>query len=142
MNQLNECDKLYERQDFRGLLKKCDEILENNPENQSAIGYKTISQIFLGNPDEALETLERGVEKYPKNYYLKNNLSMAYYDLGEYEKSLKCCDEGLKIKNFDWLWENKIKALLKLDLIYEAIEFYENAPGIIEIVDLMIDVGK
>lgn len=142
MNQLNECDKLYERQDFRGLLKKCDEILENNPENQSAIGYKTISQIFLGNPDEALETLERGVEKYPKNYYLKNNLSMAYYDLGEYEKSLKCCDEGLKIKNFDWLWENKIKALLKLDLIDEAIECYENAPGIIEIVDLMIDVGK
>ena len=48
MNQLNECDKLYERQDFRGLLKKCDEILENNTENQSAIGYKTISQIFLG----------------------------------------------------------------------------------------------
>ena len=36
---------------------------------------------------------------------------MAYYDLGEYEKSLKCCDEGLKIKNFDWLYENKIKAL-------------------------------
>ena len=141
-NQLNECDKLYCRQDFKGLSEKCDRILEKHPDNQKAIGYKGISQLYLGKLDEALETLERGVETYPENHYLKNNLSMVYYDLGEYEKSLKCSEEGLKIKDFDWLWENKIKALLKLGLTDEAIECYENAPFNIEIVDLMIDASK
>lgn len=141
-NQLKECDKLYGLKDFKGLSKKCDEILEKHPDNQNAIGYKGISQLLSGNPDEARKTLERGVEMYPDNYYLKNNLSMAYYGLREYEKSLKCCEEGLKIKSFDRLWENKIKALIRLDRIDDAIGCYENSPWSIEITDLLMDAGK
>lgn len=143
-NQLKECDKLYEWHDFKELLEKCDRILEKHPNNQNAIGYKGISQLFLGNPDDAVKTLEKGVEAYPNNYYLKNNLSMAYYDLGEYEKSLKCCEDGLKIKDFDWLWENKMKALIMLDRADEAIEIYgglndyEDYP----IDRLLFDAGK
>lgn len=121
--QLNECDKLYENMDYKGLIKKCDEILEDYPDNPNAMGYKGISHCFLGEYDEALNILRKGVELYPDNYYLNNNLAMVYYDLGEYEKSLKCCEDGLKIRDFDWLCENKLKALIKLDRMDEAFEF-------------------
>ena len=120
---LGECDELYFAGDYEGLIRKCEEILEEHPDYQNAMGYKGIAHCFLKEYDEALEILNRGVELYPNNYYFKNNLSMVYYDLGDYEKSLECCEEGLKIKDFDWLCENKLKALIKLDRMEEAIEF-------------------
>lgn len=121
--QLKECDNLYQKNDFRGLISKCDEILAEFPDNQNAVGYKGISLCFLDEYDEAIKVLSEGIERYPGNYYLKNNLAMVYYDLGDYEKSLELCEEGLKIKEFDWLCENKFKNLIKLGRIDEAIEF-------------------
>ena len=140
--QLKKCDKVYELRDYKALLKLSDEILERYPDNQTAIGYKGISHCFLGQYDEAKNTLEKAIERHPKNFYLKNNLAMVYYDLGEYEKSLKLCEEGLKISDFEWLYENKIKALLKLERLDEAIECYENAPHSLDICDLLTEAGE
>lgn len=140
--QLKKCDRVYALRDYKALLKLSDEILERYPDNQTALGYKGISHCFLGQYDEAKDTLEKAIERHPKNFYLKNNLAMVYYDLGQYEKSLKCCEEGLKINDFDWLYENKIKALLRLDRVDEAMDCYENGPWNIEITDLLIEAGK
>ena len=139
---LDKCEITYLIRDFKKLIKLSDEILKKDQDNPIAISYKSISYCFLNQPKKALELLKQANKVHPNNYYHKNISAMAYYDLGEYEKSLKCCDEGLKIKNFDWLYENKIKALLKLDMIDEAFECYENAPFNIEIIDLLIDAGK
>ena len=139
---LEECENAYRSHDFKRLLKLSDEILREDSQNQIAIGYKSISYCFLNQPKDALELLGKAIKLYPNNYHYKNNAAMAYYMLGEYEKSLKCCDEGLKIKKFDWLCENRIKALLKLGRIDDAIDCYENSPTFIEICDLMIEAGK
>ena len=139
---LKECGDAYWEYDFERLIVLCDEIFKIDPDSQNAIGYKSAAYIFLNQPEKALEILERGIELYPDNYYLNNHLAMAYYDLGDYEKSLKYCEQGLRVKDFDWLYENKIKALLKLDRVDEAIECYENAPAYIEICDLLIEAGK
>ena len=139
---LNECECAYDEKDFKKLMELCDEVFKKDPDNQIAIGYKSISCCFLNQPQKALEILNGAVKLYPDNYYYKNISAMAYYDLGEYEKSLKCCVEGLKIKEFDWLYENKIKALLKLDRTDEAMECYENAPWYIEIIELLIETEK
>lgn len=101
-NLLNECDCAYDEKDFKKLIGLCGEILKKDPDNQTALSYKSISYCFLNQPQKALEILKAG-KLYPDNYYHKNITAMAYYDLGEYEKSLKCCEEGLKIKDFDWL---------------------------------------
>lgn len=139
---LEKCEDAYECNDFKRLLKLSDEVLGIDSKNQIAIGYKSISYCFLNQPNDALKLLKKAIGLYPNNYYYKNNAAIAYYELGEYEKSLKCCNEGLNIKNFDWLYENKIKALLKLDRVDEAIECYENSPILTEIYDLMIEAGK
>lgn len=122
-NKLEECERLYNEENYEGLIRKCDEILEEFPDNQNAIGYKGFSYYALGDDDKALEILERGVELCPNNYYLKNNLAMVYYALGDYETSLKLCEEGLEIRDFEWLCENKFKNLIRLDRYDEAIEF-------------------
>ena len=122
---LDECDDAYFSEDYEQLIEKCDEILEESPDCQKAISYKGIALCFLDRYDEALEVLKNGIEIYPDNYYMKNNIAMVYYDLGYYEQSLKCCEEGLKIKDFDWLCENRIKALIKLGRMDEAVEFYK-----------------
>ena len=139
---LDKCEDAYLEDDYKRLIKLSDEVLEKDPDNQTATGYRSIAYCFLNRPERALELLKEAKRLHPKNHYFKNISAMAYYDLGEYEKSLECCDEGLKIKDFDWLVENMIKALLKLDRVDEAIEYYENSTHHIEIVDLMIEAGK
>ncbi len=60
-NQLKECDELYEKQDYEALIEKCDEILGQFPYNPNAICYKGVSLHKLGETDEALNILEKGV---------------------------------------------------------------------------------
>ena len=139
---LNKCEDAYWEKDYEKLMGLCEEVLKMDLNNQTAIGYKSLSYVFLGQPERAVEMLEEAIERHPDNYYMRNNLSMAYYDLGQYERSLECCDEGLKIKDFEWLVENRIKALIKLDRLDEAIEFYENSYNQPAIFDLMVEAGK
>ena len=139
---IEKCDEVYYAGDYRALVKVCDEILAIDSKNPGAIGYKGVAYIFLNQPEKAIEILEKGMELYPKNYYIKNNLSMAYYDIREYEKALEISEEGLKIKNFDWLYENKIKALLKLDRIEEAEECWQNSILHEDFTDLLIEAEK
>ena len=139
---LDKCEIAYSSHDYKRLIKLCDEIFKIDPDSQNAIGYKSVAYCFLNQPEKALEILKKGIRLYPDNYYINNHLAMAYYDLGDYEQSLKYCEKGLRIKDFDWLFENKIKALLKLDRVGEAIECYENAPSGIEIFDLLVEAGK
>lgn len=133
---LNECNDAFAEMEFERLIELCDGILEECPDNHNAMGYKGISLCFLGRPEEALEILERAVELHPDIYYLYNNLAMVYFDLGEYEKSLKCCEDGLKIRDFDWLCENKMKALVKLDRVEEAMEFERSIDHVVDLVEV------
>lgn len=125
---IKECDELYEKEDYKELINTCDEILAQFPYNPKAMSFKGLSLHVLGENEEALKILEKGVEINPDNYYMKNNLAMVYYDMGDYETSLKLCEEGLKIKDFDWLCINKFKNLVRLERYDEAID-YKNALG-------------
>ena len=139
---LKKCEIAFGKNDYKGLIGLCDEIFKMDSKNQIAIGYKSVAYCFLNQPEKALEILEDAIKLYPNNHYLKNNLAMAYYDLGDYQNSLKCCEQGLKIKDFEWLCENKIKALIKLKRVDEAIECYENSSWVIDIYGLLIEAGE
>ena len=121
--KLEDAEELYQDEDNEQLIEKCDEILEEFPKNQTAMGYKSFAYYALGDYDNAIKILEEGIELYPKNYYFKNNLAMVYYALGDYETSLTLCEEGLEITDFDWLCENKFKNLILLGRYDEACEF-------------------
>ena len=139
---LSKCRNAELENDYEKLIALADEVLEKSPDNQIAIGYKSFAYIQSGKYDKASELLDRGLGLYPKNYYLKNNLAMLHYELGEYEKSLECCEEGLKIKDFHDLRINKILALIKLERIEDAIEFFQSLDCYIDLEDLLIEGGK
>lgn len=139
---LKQCGTEYHFMNYKTLMGLCDEILKRDPENQTAMGYKSVGFCFTNQPQKALELLEKARKQYPSNYYFLNNSAMAYYDLGEYEKSLECCEEGLKIKEFDWLCDNKIKALIMLERIDDAVEFWENSASGEDLPDIFIECGK
>lgn len=127
-DMIRECDRLYDEGDYEGLLSKSEEVLERFPDNPNAIGYKGFALYAIGRDDEALEILKRGVELYPDSHYLKSNLALVHYILGEYETSLRICDEGLEIRDFDGLCITKFKSLIMLGRIDDAIDF-ERAHG-------------
>lgn len=139
---LDQCDYAYDYYDFKRLIELCDEFLKTDPDNQKATGYKSLACCFLNRPEETVEILTEALKLHPHNYHFKNSLAMAYYDLKEYEKSLKCCEEGILIKRLDWLFENKIKALLKLNRSDDAIECWQYSPPGIEITDLFLETEK
>ena len=139
---MDRIEYLYCTKNYESLIKACDELLEIEADEPAALNYKAIALYYLKNYDVALEILDYALKLHPKNPYTLNNKSMVFLALGKYSEALRLCDEGLKYKDFDWLWENKIRALLKLDMVDEALECFENSPFDIDIIDLMIDAGK
>lgn len=79
---LMECEDAYLEHDYRRLIELCDEILEADEKNPIAISYKSIAYCFLNQPQKAADILKEAIRLYPDNYYMNNNLAMAYYDLG------------------------------------------------------------
>lgn len=128
-------------EEYEEVIRLCDEIFELSPDNPRAIGFKSFAYIKLAEYEKASELIDYGCRLYPKNYYLINNRAILHYDMGEYEKSLQCCEEGLKIKECDGLCESKLKALIKLDRISEAIEFYRST-HCVHLENLLIEEGK
>ncbi|MCQ2970793.1 hypothetical protein SAMN05216439_0161 [Methanobrevibacter gottschalkii] len=121
---LKECGFLYFKEDYKNLLIKCEEVLKIDEKNPIALNYKAIAFYYFDMDDIALKILNDTQKLYPKNYYTLSIKSLVYIALKEYRKALDCCNEGLKIKNFDLLEINKIKALIYLDKIDDAYNFY------------------
>ena len=150
-NQVDNEDKLNElffrcegaelSENYEEIIRISDEVLKISPDNPKAIGYKSFAYIYLGKYEMASELIDYGRKLYPDNYYFINNRAMLYYEMGEYEKCLECCEEALKVKKFDELCVNKLKALIKLDRIPEAIEFYRSLPCVY-LENLLIEAGK
>ncbi len=133
---LDECMEEEFHKNWEKLLEVSDEVLKISPDNPIAIGYKSFALIFLKRYGDAFGLLEYGCKLYPENYYLKNNLAILYHELGDYEKSLELCEEGLRIKYYDDLIFNKVCALIRLGRIAEARQC---APFHVDFVDLLIE---
>lgn len=123
---LGECEIANFDDDYERIIELTGELLETEPDNQIAIGYRSFAYIRLHQYEKASKLLERGCRLYPKNHYLKENRAMLYYDLGEYEKAIECCQAALKIKNSTFIWEMKIRALIRLNRTTEAIELSDH----------------
>lgn len=139
---LVQCGEAEIHGEYEKLVELSDRVFELDSKNSIAFGFKSFAYLKLKQFDKSFKLLDEACKLYPDNYYLKNNLAMYYYDLREYEKSLECCEEGLKIKEYSWLCENKVKALIKLDRLSEAIEFYETAPVYRDIGEILLECGK
>jgi tetratricopeptide (TPR) repeat protein len=51
-----------------------------------------------GKPQEAIAIYKKGIEEYPKSYYLYYNLAMTSYSVKEYEQAEQALEKGLRLK--------------------------------------------
>ena len=140
---LNECEKVYGENNFSRLDWACNQILEQHKNNETALTYKLYIYCDWRQHHLVFSVADQIRMFYPNNFHVYNAKAMVYLDKLEFEKALECCDEGLKIRDYYWLRMNKIEALISLNRIDEASEFY-NASDIpnYSFINALINCGK
>lgn len=94
-----------------GLIKEAMELMKegyrNNPENHFIISTYGILLAEMGNPDEAIEILDKGIRLYEFDAELWNYLGISYWRKGENQKALECYRKALlKDQNYAIVYNN------------------------------------
>ena len=121
-----ECEKAYQEKDYSRLDWACNKILEQHKNNETALTYKLYIYCDWRQYHLVFTIADQIHMLYPNNYHAYNAKAIAYLGKKEFKKALDCCREGLKIKDYYWLRINKIEALISLNRIDEAYEFYNS----------------
>ena len=128
---LKECEELFREKNFKRLKWTSIKVLERDRDNEMALAYQAYvywdrSYWFEeAERDHVFEISEKLHRLYPDNYHAYNVEAMACLCEGEYERALECTNRGLEIRDYYWLKINRIEALICLDRIDEAFEFYK-----------------
>lgn len=123
---IKECEKEYGQENYSRLDWLCNQILEQDRMNETALTYQLYIFCKWRQHHLVFRTAEEIHNAYPDNYHAYNVKAMAHLTKGEFQKALDCCEEGLKIKDYHWLRMNKIEALISLNRIDEAYEFHNS----------------
>lgn len=123
---IKECEKEYGQENYSRLDWLCNQILEQDRMNETALTYKLYIYCKWRQHHLVFRTAEEIHNAYPDNYHAYNANAMAHLAKGEFQKALDCCEKGLKIKDYHWLRMNKIEALISLNRIDEAYEFHNS----------------
>lgn len=121
----------YGEKDYSRLDWACNRILEHDRDNETALTYKLYICCEWRQHHLVSRIANRIHELYPNNYHAYNAPAAAYLDKMEFKKALKCCEEGLMIKDYNGLKMNKVKSLIGLKRTDEAYEFFKSShiPG-------------
>ena len=123
---IKECEKAYSKKDYSRLDWACNKILENHKNNETALSYKLYIYCDWHQYHLVFRIADKINRLYPNNYHAYNAKAIAYSCKKEFKKSLDSCNKGLEIKDYWWLRINKIEALISLNRIDEAYEFYNS----------------
>ena len=141
-NLLEKCEKLYGN-DNSALERLCNEILESDSNNEIALSYNAAVYCNRRQYHLAIGLLDKIHALYPQNYWAFYTASRMYLGKKEYENALLSCNEGLAIKNINPLKINKIRALIFLERLDEAHEFYKTSKVCdYTFTNALIDCGK
>jgi tetratricopeptide (TPR) repeat protein len=89
---------------------------------------KSYALIQLNRYEDAVKTIDEGMQIYPKDFGLWNNKGYALYNLGKYADALKSYDMALSIdQNFTPSLVNKGDTLYKMGRFTEAVDAYNKA---------------
>lgn len=121
---LKEAEELFERKDFRRLKWVCIAILKEDPDNEAGLTYQAYVYWSVNEPDHVMRIADRILEMNPGSFHSYNLRAMVHLFGHHFESALECCDSGLKISDHYWLRINRIEALICLDRIDEALEYY------------------
>ncbi len=113
----------FENADFEKLTHLANETLKIIPNDEQANYYLNASKGKNSKLDLLIESAKNNPDA--KNYL---NLSLEYYNAGQYENSIRACEEALKLNpNYDLAYNNMCSAYNMLGKWDKAIEAGEKA---------------
>lgn len=129
---LEECERLYRENDYLGVIDVCNEILETDLNNQTAISYKSKCLYLLDEHEEALKLLNNAIVLYPSNYRYFYIKAEVLIELEEYDRAIECFERVFEIgvsdetalafirQDYSICLSLKIKQLIEMERYVEA----------------------
>jgi adenylate cyclase len=102
-HSMGQFDK--EREAARKGIERARAVLDLNPDDNRALNMGAFGLLKLGQKDEAIEWIERSIEKAPRDTIVHYNAACFYALAGETEKSLDCLENcQLRVGNLNREW--------------------------------------
>lgn len=93
----NSCYDLIAAKNFKGLLKKIEDDIANEPDNSVYWTMKGYALQELGLKEEALASLNHALQLDINSLYAHSNIAVVLCDLERWEEAIEHCDAILKI---------------------------------------------
>ena len=106
--KLHDALKLYNKGDFDGTIRLCDEAIALNPQYNFSYNNRALALIGLEQYEQAIKDFDTSIRLNPSCFNAYNNRGAVYRRLNQYEKALDDHTNAIKIKpDFDDLYFNR-----------------------------------
>lgn len=117
---------LYASLPFFDELKACNEMLEKDPQNATALFQKTVLLYKARRLESALQLIEKVLEIVPDDFRVWYNRGVILSEMGRLEEAIDAYDRAIELEPaFEIAWDNKGVVLFRLGRLEEALEAYE-----------------
>lgn len=96
--KLHEALKLYNKDDYEGTIRLCNEAIELNPTYNFSYNNRALALICLGQYDEAIKDFETSIQLHAACFNAYNNRGAVYRKLNQYEKAIDDHNNAIRIK--------------------------------------------
>ncbi|MBR4903446.1 MAG: tetratricopeptide repeat protein [Selenomonadaceae bacterium] len=96
--KLHEALKLYNKDDYEGTIRLCNEAIELNPTYNFSYNNRALALIGLGQYDEAIKDFETSIKLHAACFNAYNNRGAVYRRLNQYEKAIDDHNNAIRIK--------------------------------------------
>lgn len=139
--KLHDALKLYNKNDFNGTIRLCNEAIALNPSYNFSYNNRGLALIGLGQYEQAIKDFDKSIELHHACFNGYNHRGNIYRRLNQYEKALSDHNNAIKIKpesadsyfnrGVDYYCLSKYEEAiadfdktLELDSSYESAEYY------------------
>ena len=96
--KLHEALKLYNKDDFNGTIRLCNEAIELNPTYNFSYNNRALALIGLGQYDLAIKDFGTSIKLHAACFNAYNNRGAIYRNLNQYEKAIDDHNNAIRIK--------------------------------------------
>ncbi len=120
--------------DLEGAMKEMQEVLKLEPDHPQALNYVGYTWAEQGkNLEQALQYVQRAVEKLPDDGYVRDSLGWVYFQMGNFEMAVAELEKAVEFSPHDpAIFEHLGDAYLQVGMRENAIKAYETAQALSE----------
>lgn len=120
--------------DLEGAMKEMQEVLKLEPDHPQALNYVGYTWAEQGkNLEQALQYVQRAVEKLPEDGYVRDSLGWVYFQMGNFEMAVTELEKAVEFSPHDpAIFEHLGDAYLQVGMRENALRAYETALALSE----------